>query len=136
MILIDLLGKPIPFKSPRVYSRRSFNPLYKEKEQAQYHIEKQYAHAPITGPVSVDIIFYFDMPKAFSKKKQIACLQEEHFPTSKFDLDNLSKFYLDCIKGIVIQDDGLIVNLLARKRYSSYAHTTIKIEEVTHASQL
>lgn len=129
MITLDILGKPIPFKSPRVYEHRAFNPLYREKEQVQYDISQQYSHPPTTCPVTVHITFYFNMPKSFSKKKQIECLEELLFPVSKFDLDNLCKFYLDCLKGIVIEDDGLVVNLNAKKRYSSYDHTTIKIEK-------
>jgi Holliday junction resolvase RusA-like endonuclease len=133
MILLDLLGKPIPFKSPRVYEHRTFNPLYREKEQVKHELSTQYPHAALTCPVSCSITFYFDMPKSFGKKKQIACLQELILPTSKYDLDNLCKFYLDCIKGVIIEDDALIVNLHASKRYSSYDHTTIKIEKVCNA---
>lgn len=128
-MVIDIPGKPLPFKSPRVFSRISFNPLYKEKEQTQHIIRQQYANEPLSSPVDCDIVFYFDMPKHFSKKKQIEALKYEILPICKFDLDNLCKYYLDCVKGILIEDDGLIVDLHARKLYSTHAHTVIQIKE-------
>lgn len=129
IILIDIPGKPLPFKSPRVFSRISFNPLYKEKEQTQHEIRKQYAGEPLSCTISCDIIFYFQMPISFSKKKKIEAIAGEILPIAKFDLDNLCKYYLDCLKTIVIVDDGLIVDLRARKRYSTQSHTVIQIQE-------
>ncbi len=127
-ILIDIPGKPIPFKAPQVYQSRTFNPRHAEKKQVQDVIKDQYANALLTCPLCVYFVFYFEVPKSFSKKKTVECLNEGLFPMNT-DADNMCKFYSDCLNNTVIEDDSLIVDLYARKRYSTTAHTVIQIKE-------
>lgn len=52
--------------------------------------------------------------------------------TSKPDLDNLIKFYLDCGNGILWLDDRFIGQLTSSKWYDTEPRTVIKLEHVTH----
>ena len=49
---------------------------------------------PISGPVRVDLWFYFKRPKRLCRKKDPACALPH---TSKPDRDNLEKAVLDCL---------------------------------------
>ena len=130
MILINLPGKPIPFKSPAVYQRRCFNPRHAEKEQMQGYIKTQYADELLNCALSVSFTFFIEMPVSFSKKKREAALREEIYPTTRPDTTNYQKFYEDCLTDIVIVDDSLIVDIHSKKRYALKACTVIQINKM------
>lgn len=130
MILIDIPGKPQPFKSPRVFSRISFNPLWSEKKETQAIIKEKYTNAPLTCACYCRVIFYIQIPKSFSKKKREQALDSLILPTTQIDVDNCVKYLLDCLKGIVFEDDKLVVDLFASKRYAIHGHTVVRVKEV------
>lgn len=130
MILLDIPGKPIPFKSPAVYQSRAFNPRHAEKKQVQDIIKTQYANELLDCPLHVRFTFYFTIPLSFSKKKVEKALRGEILPISRPDCSNCIKFYEDCLIDTVITDDSRIVHVEAQKAYSSKAHTTIHIKEL------
>jgi Holliday junction resolvase RusA-like endonuclease len=133
LILLSIPGKPVPYKAPSFGSNRTFNPRYAEKQATQFHIKQQYdtSFLPIlSSPIAIDIIFYFEIPKSFSKRKVMQALNGEIFPSMRPDIDNLSKFLHDCLIDTVITDDSLIVDLTSKKRYSTKAHTVIQIREI------
>ena len=130
MILIILEGRPIPFKSARVYQTRTFNPLYQELDKAKYEIKKQYADALLDCAVSVSITFFFKIPVSFSKKKREKALKGEIFPVTRPDRGNCLKFYEDTLIGTVITDDSIIVDGPVRKRYALKDSTVIQIERM------
>lgn len=71
----------------------------------------------IKTPVSALVIIGIPIPKHFTEKKRIEILQKNLKPVNGNDLDNFEKCIFDGIKGIVIKDDGLIIDLFVRKRY-------------------
>lgn len=109
--------------------RRSFNPLYKEKECFQYHIRKQFLGLPIEENVLVQFIFHKQIPRSTSKKKRLLMLTGEIRP-SRPDVTNLVKFSEDCLKGIVIKDDCQVVKIIAEKYFAENESTLIRIEVV------
>ncbi len=127
MIEITIPGKPLPFKSPRVFEGRAFNPRYREKEQIQWIIRSQYNGKVIQEAVSVFYEFYFIPPKSWSKKKRLAALEGRLRHTTKPDASNIIKLYEDSLKGIVIEDDSQVVYLMAEKSYSEKEKVVIKI---------
>ena len=129
-ILIDIPGKPIPFKAPQVYQSRTFNPRHAEKDQVQDIIRKQYGDALLDAPLNVRFTFFVQIPVSFSKKKVEAALSGEIFPVTRPDASNMVKFYEDCLIGTVIEDDSLIVVLCAYKLYAVKPSTVIQIEIV------
>ena len=68
-------------------------------------------------PLEVQISFFMEIPKSFSKKKRadIECGLLSH--TVKPDLDNLTKSVLDALNGIAWYDDAQIVDLQVNKEY-------------------
>lgn len=75
----------------------------------------------------VTILFFISIPKSFSEAKRNAKLWGIGKHTSKPDLDNLEKFYLDCLTGIIFDDDSRVVRLESIKIYSDKPRTVIKI---------
>lgn len=123
---------PVPWKAHKGYGRRSFNPLYKERECFQYHIRKQWDRLALIDPVMIEMIYYMPLPKGFSKKKKEKALLCEVYPDKRPDLDNLNKFLCDCLKGIVMQDDSQIVSLHSKKLYGENSFTLLRIFDLGH----
>ena len=66
------------------------------EEIATYELKKQYKGKVMTGRLGVEIWLYFKT-------------------RTKRDVDNYNKAILDCLKGIVIEDDELIDDLAVHK---------------------
>lgn len=56
-------------------------------------IAKQHFIEPATGPISINIMFYYPVPESWSKVRKIRALNGSVLPIVKPDLDN-------CVKGI------------------------------------
>ena len=90
--------------------------------------------------VRVEVGFYFPRPKRHFKKGFMSRCREAltHFgfvqrtPATGPDIDNLAKFVLDAMNGIVHEDDRQVVELLASKHKDSNGtidgHTVIKVK--------
>lgn len=131
MISLDLFGDPISKISPHFRRRGKFINAYDPKEKlkvgVQWQIRSIYKNEPLTVPVALDIIFFMPIPASQSgiKKRQMANGIIAH--TKKPDIDNLQKFYCDCMKKIVFKDDAQIVEIRAKKIYSNKSGTLIRI---------
>lgn len=130
MIILEIEGDPIPWKSHAGYGKRSFNPRFKEKEWVQWQLKKQYDGPLLECALDVEYIFYRQIPKTASKKMRDKMIRGEIRPTTRNDRDNLAKFCSDCLIGIVIKDDSIIVDGPVRKYYAEKGKTLIKINEV------
>lgn len=127
-IVID--DTPTSWTPPRVMRRGfSYNPKSKQKAAARAQVLHQYRSDPLKGPISVVILFHMPIPSSASKRIRKAMLDGEIKHTKKLDLDNMAKFLLDCIKGIVIEDDNQVFTLYAKKIYSDTPKTIAEIEE-------
>ena len=83
---------------------------------------KNKCKSPISGALSVSIVFHVKRPKSVPASKR-------PWPSVKPDLDNLVKGVLDCLNGLVIEDDASVVCLMAEKRYASKGSIWICISE-------
>ncbi len=135
MIKITIPGKPIAKKRPRFARRGKFVKTYssqkKEKETTQGIIRGQYVLNPLSGPLSVEIYFGMPIPMSYSKKLKAAILDGLVRHTKNCDVDNLVKFYFDCMNGIVYQDDRQIFRVVAEKSYDLDPRTEIRIFDET-----
>lgn len=120
---------PIPAARPRVTQRVTYNPKQREQIKTTYVIKKQYTQSPLTTPLEVTFLFFMPMPKRMSLKKKEALLGAPH--TKKPDLDNLIKFYLDSMNGVVYNDDKQIYEINSCKVYSERPRTEIIVLEYT-----
>ena len=130
MILLEVLGDPIPLNRPKVCRRGSFVHMYDpqkmEKERIQWQIRSLYKETPILFPIEMDIVFAVPIPKSASKVKRRYMLQGDLYPMKKPDIDNLIKFILDCLNGILFHDDSQVQIIHARKVYSDSPRTIIR----------
>lgn len=63
-----------------------------------------------TKPIEVKMVFHFVRPKTVPKLRI--------YPTTKPDIDNLSKALADALNGLVWKDDSIIYSLTAIKLYA------------------
>lgn len=136
MIQMEIYGKPIPLNRARACHRGSFIQMYdsqtKEKEGYKWQIRAVFNNKPITVPVEIVCIFYFGIPKGTSKARTREMLANTMVPMKRPDLDNLIKFILDCMNGIVYQDDAQVVRIIAEKRYGDKPKTLIQVVPRLH----
>lgn len=77
---------------------------------------------PLTGPLALEVVFFFPRPKTHFYTGKRAEVQRETAPvfhTSKPDVDKLLRAIGDSLTGIVARDDALIAEIVARKLYGS-----------------
>ena len=98
---ITVNGNPIPKGRPKFYNGHAVTPEATRDYEA---LVKQAASIcwqgePTTEPVRVELLFW--------RSNKIRC-----------DLDNLVKAVLDALNGVVWEDDGQIIQLVAYKNYN------------------
>lgn len=131
MISLELAGTPIAQKRPRISSNGKSSWCYDSqkqlKEGCQWQLSSQFRESPLTIPVSIDLIFFMPIPKSASaiKKRQMQNGIVAHI--KKPDIDNLQKFILDCMNGVVFKDDSQVCEIRAKKIYSSKPATLIRV---------
>lgn len=140
---LTIEGEPQAQQRHRSCRRGAFSTQYDPSAQAKAIValralECVGQNKPLFGPevpLSVYIYFYQSPPKDLSKKVDAynrwgAFSQERQWIKAhhtRQDLDNLCKFFLDALTGIVYHDDHQIVELMSYKRYSNQPHTEIGI---------
>ena len=135
MIILDISASPIAWKRAGYTKRGSYILVYdqqkKEKAQTQWLLKGQYGGDILTTPLKLNIIFYLPIPKSVSKKRRremnLGLISAMHKP----DIDNLCKFYLDSMNGVIFKDDSQVVFLSAQKKYSDNPHVLISITPLT-----
>ena len=133
MILIDLSGVPVSWKAHAGYGKRSFNPRFVEREAYQWQIKSQYNQLnPLRGPVRTHYTFHMPIPKTTSKIRRFQMLNGVMYHLKRPDVTNLIKFYEDCLKGIVFEDDSQVVEINAHKIYDERPRVVIKVEAICH----
>ena len=136
MISITVHGKPIAQARPRFVRRGKFVTTYnpQETEAGRFALsvmaQLPEGFEPYRGALSLFCSFDMPIPKSATKRQkgEIEIGIRKH--VKKPDLDNLCKFVKDACNGIVWQDDSQVVQLHARKGYSSQPSTVIEISEL------
>lgn len=86
---------------------------------------------PIAGPVAVGLHIDVQIPASWSKAKRDRAIKAVERPTTKPDIDNVTKAIFDAINGVVWNDDVQVVTMHASKRYSETPGVTVIVREVT-----
>lgn len=139
-------GTPIPQCRPRFFVKHgktiAYDPLSAKKKAVQELIKQQYSEAlddenrqiaiEASSLASADffyvaLTFFMPIPERSTEAKRTTKLWHLEKHTSKPDLDNLEKFYLDCLTGMIFNDDSQVVRLASKKVYSVYPRTEIEI---------
>ena len=130
MISIIIDKNPVPLKRHR-HSKNghTYNPQADLMKQIGWEAKSQFPGSIITTPILVSMTFFIQIPNSLSKRKKLI-LGGKHVP-KRPDLSNYIKFYEDAFNGIIWSDDSLIVELTAKKIYSSNEpRTEINIKEI------
>jgi Holliday junction resolvase RusA-like endonuclease len=83
---------------------------------------------PISGPVKLTILAYFEPPASWSKKKRTFHLGRPH--TQKPDLDNIAKGICDGLNRIAFSDDSQIAEIGVSKNWGESATTNVIVEQI------
>ncbi|MBC1935211.1 RusA family crossover junction endodeoxyribonuclease [Listeria grandensis] len=131
----DIPLEPVAQGRPRFATRGKFTTAYdppkskKYKDTIKQMIKSTTPPKMLEGPLFVELTFYRNIPKSFSKKERAAALAGTMLPTQKPDVDNYAKAILDAISGYFFHDDNQISDLVCRKRYSDNPRTHVVLRE-------
>jgi len=127
-IYLEIPGKPISqVRSRSTCHGHHYNPQRKVKASIQMRMLSM-RRQPITkDPVTVYMYFCFPIPKSWSKAKQHQAIAGHVLHDKKPDIDNLQKFYLDCLSKVFVEDDRQVQKIISKKGYSTNPKTVIKI---------
>jgi len=125
-LVFFLAGEPKPKQGDRSYIAKSkmgkrYIQHYTDKSvtsaQNAYRFQLQAqlpsGFTPIQSAVALEVEFRFAPLKSKNK------LGRRFYKPTRPDIDNLLKLLLDVLKGVLIQDDNLIVEIRAKKVYSA-----------------
>lgn len=121
-------GEPMGKQRPRATRRGVVYTPSKTKNYESY-VRELYAaqgHPFLEGPLRVEIVAQFRMPKT-SKKRQQLMLTSKIRPEKNPDIDNICKIILDSLNGIAYPDDKHIIFLKAFKRYSKIPQVVVRM---------
>src|SRR5208283_4154038 len=105
MYIFEILGAPIPQKQTRfTRNGHTYDPSKKKKTMIQWQIQPYAPKTPLTGPVKVDLTFYFPVPKHTSGIKRRQMLNHVICHTKKPDADNCAYLITNAMKKIFYND--------------------------------
>ena len=123
-MIITIPGRPVAKARPRFARRGKFVTTYNDQQTEEgkvlFEIQKQWQRAPLAGPLAIEFGFYMPRPKGHygtGRNAEKLKMSVPAYPVTKPDIDNLIKFYLDCMNGVVFEDDRQIVICHAIKEY-------------------
>ena len=122
--------RPVAKGRPRTGNGRTYTPpktRQAEELVAQYGRIAMAGRPPIDGPLQIDIVFYFPIPKR-TKKSDIPFFVGAP-KIGVPDVDNLCKTCFDALNGIVYRDDNQICRITASKVYDLEPGCVITVED-------
>lgn len=131
---IIIPGAPIPKKRHRSYHGMggrigSYSPQTAVERKIKIFIKAHVKDITMEA-VNVTFDFFVSRPKSHygtGKNTQIIKATSPQYPTSKPDIDNYIKFYLDCMNGIIFKDDSQVIGCYAHKKYAENGRTEIRV---------
>ena len=132
-IKLTFEGNPVSQGRPRFARKGAFVQTYdpEPSKKAKLKIRQQalqMANGEIfEGAIMVELYFFRDIPKSFSKQKKIQAADGVLRPLTKPDTDNYIKLVLDAINGVFYKDDSQVVEVIGRKFYAEEPRTEIII---------
>jgi Holliday junction resolvase RusA-like endonuclease len=143
-IEFTIIGRPFAKERPRADNRRGgrariYTPTKTIKaERAVLAAAKPTLDGaplygePLSGPVKLEVLAVFAIPKSWTKAKQEAARQGRVWHTSSPDADNILKLVSDALNGHAFVDDGLVVDTRATKRFGYPERTVVRITPLTN----
>jgi Holliday junction resolvase RusA-like endonuclease len=127
-------GKPLGKQRVRVPKRgRPYTPdqtvNYEAVVKALY-IEKYGMEKPLEGPVMINIVAFYQIPKSASKARQRGMKDWTIRPTVRPDIDNVLKIITDALNGVAYLDDKQIIECSVNKCYAEAPAVLVTISEL------
>lgn len=124
---ISIPERPIPNARPR-FSKQGhvFDSQRDIKRVYRMHLRRQFT-SPKSGPIEISFKFYLKIPVSTSKKKTLLMEAGEVPHIKKPDIDNLEVMALNCMSGIIYNDDNQVHKMDSVKMYSSNPRTEITV---------
>lgn len=116
-----ILGQPVAKGRPKVTKWGTYTPektVNYENLVKWSYIEAHSKEDVLESDLSIDITFYFQIPKSTSKKNKILMNDGDIRPSKKPDIDNCIKSITDALNTIAYKDDSQIIEVHAYKYYS------------------
>lgn len=110
---------------------RAYDPRAKEKIVIRQKIQEIFGIREKILHPKISFVFFMPIPKSTTKTKkrhyELCKIRHEKKP----DVDNIIKLYLDCMTGIVFEDDAAVSLGNSLKIYSASPQTVILIHQLT-----
>ena len=126
-------GNPLPQKRHRSTFRggkpRNYDPSAQDKKKFKAMVGELGVESALKGDISLNVTFYMPRPKKHYRTGKYARLLKKDSPfwhSTKPDIDNLVKFVMDALQGMLWSDDCKIVRLETSKIYSKKPRTEIE----------
>lgn len=133
MITFSVPGVPVAKGRPRMTVRsgmaRAFTPartVAYEGLVAHAGAEAMRGRSPLDGPLSLNVVATFPIPKSWPKKRQAAALHH----TGRPDADNILKAIGDGLNQVVWADDSQLARVSVEKRYGAVPGVTITVQSL------
>lgn len=137
-MLLVIPGKPQAQKRHRYTRSRNGNMWVYDPQARDKVFTRQVMTAGIERelpnfefPMFPDVYFrfYMPIPRSLSKARREHAEGEKLRHATKPDVDNMVKYYLDVMKGVMIKDDNAVKLLGALKLYSPHPRVEIELTE-------
>ena len=137
MLTLKILGKPIAKKRHRFFKRGKFTGTYNSQRTEEgrflWEVTSQLPEGfeIFSGPLVINIFAEFARPKShFGSGKNAKKLKDSspQHHTQTPDTDNIAKFVLDCLNGIIFEDDKQVVSLFISKGWGHMGSTVIIVD--------
>jgi Holliday junction resolvase RusA-like endonuclease len=136
MLMFTIPGAPVGKGRPRIARRGRFTSMYTPEKTASYEslvklagFEAMAGRELMLGPVSVRMDVCCPIPASWSGKKQEQAATDVIQPTTKPDLDNVTKAIFDGLNGVVWKDDCQVVSMTVEKTYSHAPRVVVSIQD-------
>ena len=121
---------PVPASRPRVTRWSTYYPKkYTKFKTDMEALTSELNTTPCDILLSVSIDFMVEIPKSWSKKKKE--IHNNTYCNNNADIDNYIKAILDSLNTVFFIDDKQVVEIYARKIYSTDPHILYKQKEIS-----
>jgi Holliday junction resolvase RusA-like endonuclease len=130
-IKFTVKGSPKALKRHRhLRNGHTYDPSKADKRDFLQLAKNSAPKSPLYGPISMQVEFYIERPKAHFRSGKYCNLLKDQAPVwhiTRADLDNYIKLVLDSLNGVFYKDDSQVCQINAIKIYSKKPRTMVLI---------